>query len=186
VKPTDELKDEHQAIKTMLDVLRTISKKLDSGEKIKAQYLEDILEFIQVFADKCHHGKEEGLLFSALERAGIPREHGPIGVMLAEHEEGRSYVQAMKEAVTKYKRGDQKAAAEIAKNARNYAALLSRHIEKEDNILYPMADGRLSADQQRELEKGFAKIEKEAIGPGRHEKFHELLHHLEDEFLKRA
>lgn len=184
MKPTDDLKKEHEAIKLMLRILEAISKMLESGEKVDAKHLDSMVEFIQVFADKCHHGKEEGLLFPAMERAGIPRERGPIGMMLFEHTEGRDFVKGMKEAAAKYRKGDPKAGGEFAKQARNYANLLSSHIGKEDNILYPMADARLSEAAQQDLEKGFEKIEKEVIGQGRHEEFHELLHRLEEEYLK--
>lgn len=185
MKPTDELKKEHEAIKLMLRIMDAVSKKLDSGEKVDAKNLDGMVEFIRVFADKCHHGKEDGLLFPAMERAGIPRERGPIGVMLLEHMEGRDFVKGMKEAAAKYKKGEKKAGAEFAEQARNYANLLSNHIGKEDNILYPMADARLSEAAQQDLEKGFEKIEEEVIGPGRHEEFHKLLHHLEEEYLKK-
>jgi hemerythrin-like domain-containing protein len=185
MKPTDELKNEHEAIKLMLRILEAVSKKLESGGKVDAKHLESMVEFIQVFADKCHHAKEEGLLFPAMERAGIPRERGPIGVMLLEHTEGRDFVKGMKEAAAEYRKGDPQAGVEFAEQAMNYANLLSNHIGKEDNILYPMADARLTAAAQQDLEKDFEKIEKEVIGPGRHEAFHKLLHHLEEEFLKK-
>jgi hemerythrin-like domain-containing protein len=186
MKPTEDLKKEHEAIKLMLRILEEVSKRLEAGEKVNAEHLDSILEFIQVFAYKCHHGKEEGLLFPAMEKAGIPREHGPIGAMLYEHKEGRNFGKGMNEAVAEYKKGRKKDGREVAKNARNYADLLSKHIEKEDNILYPMADGRLSAAAQEDLEKGFEKIEKEVIGPGRHEEFHRVLHRLNEEYLKQT
>ncbi len=186
MKATEDLKKEHEAIKLLLKILEEVSKRLEAGEKVKAEDLDGILEFIQVFADTCHHGKEEGLLFPAMEKAGIPREGGPISMMLYEHEEGRNFVKGMNEAVGQYKKGGKEAGREVAKNARNYASLLSPHIEKEDNILYPMADGRLSAAAAEDLEKGYEKIEKEVIGPGRHEEFHRLLRRLKEEYLEKA
>lgn len=109
----------------MLKIPEEVSRRLESGEKVSAERLDSILEFIQVFADKCHHGKEEGLLFPAMEKAGIPQEGGPIGAMLAEHKEGRDFVKGMSEAVSEYRKGSEKAGREIARNARNYASLLS-------------------------------------------------------------
>ncbi len=141
------------------------------------------MEFIQVFADKCHHGKEEDLLFKEMEAAGFPRDRGPVGVMLHEHEQGRGYVRNMKDGVAKLKAGDKKSALVIAKNAMDYVSLLSQHIEKEDNILYPMAEDRLPEAKLKELENEFEKVEKEIIGPGRHEEFHKLLHHLKEIYL---
>jgi hemerythrin-like domain-containing protein len=184
MKPTEQLKEEHQVIKLMLRIAEKVCEKLESGEEVDPEHLERIVEFIRVFADKCHHGKEEDLLFAAMEEAGIPRKGGPIGVMLTEHDMGRGYVKGMSEAIARYKAGDGKASTAIAQNARDYIALLTQHIDKEDNILYPMADMHLSEDQQKELLEGFERVEHEEIGVGKHEQFHKLLEHLKQVYLK--
>jgi len=64
--PTEQLKEEHEAIKLMLRILDKVCDKLESGEEVNPEHLDQILEFIKVFADKCHHGKEEDLLFQQL------------------------------------------------------------------------------------------------------------------------
>jgi hemerythrin-like domain-containing protein len=183
MKPTEELSTEHQAILLMIRVLDKMSDRLESGGEVDTSHLEKAVEFIKVFADKCHHGKEEDLLFPAMEKAGIPRSGGPLGVMLHEHVLGRGYVKAMAEAVAGINKGDRGAGARFAENARNYSALLSQHIFKEDNILYPMADGRLSAAQQDELTVCFADVEEKVVGHGKHEEFHRLLKDLEAAYL---
>jgi hemerythrin-like domain-containing protein len=184
MKPTEELKEEHKAIKVALSILGNVSKRLKSGEKVDQEDLDSILDFIKTFADTYHHGKEEDLLFVALENVGIPRDKGPIGVMLREHEVGRSYVRNMSEAVGKYKAGEPSYASQFIENAEQYIKLLNQHIDKEDNILYPMADMRLSEEKQHELIEDFEKLESERIGIGRHEKLHELIRHLKNKYLK--
>jgi hemerythrin-like domain-containing protein len=186
MKPTEQLKEEHQAIKLMLRISERVCEKLESGEEVNPEHLEQMIEFIKVFADKCHHGKEEDLLFTAMEEVGIPKEGGPIGVMLTEHDMGRGYVRGMSEAVTRYKAGDRKALSGIVGNARNYIALLTQHIDKEDNILYPMADKHLSEDKQKALLEEFERVERERIGAGKHEEFHDLLNHLQEVYLEDA
>ena len=104
--PTEELKQEHQGILLMLRILDRVAAKIESGEKTDVDHLEQIVEFLRVFADRCHHGKEEDLLFPAMEKAGIPRERGPIGVMLMEHEEGRGYIREMADALARNKKGE--------------------------------------------------------------------------------
>jgi hemerythrin-like domain-containing protein len=184
MKPTEVLKTEHEAIKLMLRILNGICDRLESGKDVDPQHLEQTLEFIRVFADKCHHGKEEDLLFPAMERAGVPREGGPISVMLVEHNQGRDYVKGMNEAFVKYKAGDHAAAAKFVENARNYVALLTQHIDKEDNILYMIADMHLPRAMQEEMVEEFEKLELERIGLGKHEEFHETLHRLQEVYLK--
>ena len=179
MKSTDILKNEHKAILLMLEVAESVSRKLERGENVPAEHLTQMVDFIRGFADKCHHAKEEDLLFPAMEKTGMPRQGGPIGVMLIEHTEGREYVREMKEAAEKYAASDKKAGVQFAENARQYAALLSQHIHKEDNILYPIADARLSPQTQAGLEKDFARVEKEVVGPGKHGEYLRLLEKLE-------
>jgi hemerythrin-like domain-containing protein len=183
MKPTEELMAEHRAIERMLRILERVAERLEAGAPTDPADLEAIVEFIRIFADRCHHGKEEDLLFQAMETAGVPRQGGPIGVMLAEHTLGREYVRGMAEGIAAYARGEPGAARQIAENARGYVALLSQHIVKEDQILYPVADRVLSPATQADLSQGFARVEEERVGPGRHEAFHALLERLEATYL---
>jgi hemerythrin-like domain-containing protein len=183
MKATEQLKEEHVGIKRMLSILDSVCDRLEAGEDIRPRHLEQSVEFIQVFADRCHHGKEEDLLFAAMEEVGFPRDRGPIGVMLAEHEQGRGYVRGLKAAVERYKAGDRRAISEMVSNARSYIALLSQHIDKEDNILYAMADAHLPNETQERLLGDFEKVELERIGAGRHEEFHHLLDELQQVYL---
>ena len=183
MKPTTELSQEHQAILLMIRVLERMGDRLEAGQAVDPAHLEQAVDFIKVFADKCHHGKEEDLLFPAMEKAGIPRQGGPIGVMLHEHVAGRGYVKAMAESIPGIKKGDKAAAGAFAENAKNYGALLTAHIGKEDHILYPMADARLTPAAQTELEACFADVEEKVVGHGKHEEYHRLLKELESIYL---
>jgi hemerythrin-like domain-containing protein len=184
MKATDDLKNEHQGIELMLRILQSIAGKLGKGEQIASGQLNGIMEFLSVFVDKCHHGKEEEFLFPALEAAGVPREGGPIGVLMSEHEQGRRLVARLKKAVTNYIAGDKDATAEFQVVVDEYAVLMIHHIEKENNVIFAMADAKLDSFKDDELFESFEKLEKERIGAGKHEEFHALLNRLEHEFLK--
>jgi hemerythrin-like domain-containing protein len=104
--------------------------------------------------------------------------------MLKEHELGRSYIRGLLQGTTDYKTGNNKqAVAVIAENIRNYSDLLTRHIDKEDNILYPIAEKSFSAEQNDKLLQGFAEIEEKRVGTGKHEEFHQMLHRLQKIYL---
>ncbi len=184
MNPIEQLKAEHEGIKLMLSILEKICDKLDNGQKVEPEHLSQVLEFLRVFADKCHHGKEEDLLFPALEQAGVPQQGGPIGVMLIEHTEGRGYIKGLAGAIDRYKGGDENASAEIVENARNYIDLLRQHIYKENNVLFMMAQQVLSEETQKKLAEAFEKMETEKIGAGKHEEFHKLMHRLKEIYLK--
>ena len=77
----------------MLDILERMSEKIVAGESVPTDHLEQVLDFLEVFADKCHHGKEkEKLLFAAMEEAGVPKEGGPLAAMFSEHDRGRQFI----------------------------------------------------------------------------------------------
>ncbi len=183
MKATEQLKAEHEGIKMMLSILDRICLKLESGEPVAVNHLEQILEFFKIFVDRCHHGKEEDLLFPAMEHAGVPKEGGPIGQMLLEHDDGRSYVKRMAAAVADYKAGNRNAAKEIVQNARGYIATLEAHIQKENMVLFSIADSRLSEETQEGLFEEFEHLEEHKIGLGKHEEFHALLNHLATMYL---
>ena len=117
-----------------------------------------------------------------MEKAGIPGEGGPIGAMLHEHEQGRSFVQGLRSGIEDYRAGKDDAIAKIAENAQNYGRLLVAHIDKENNVLYVMAERVLSAEKMTEIAKSFTEIEEIEIGPNKHEEFHATLHALKDIF----
>ena len=183
MKPTDILKEEHGGIKVMLGILGRMADSLEGGRDVDSAHLEQAVDFIRTFADTCHHGKEEDYLFAEMEKAGIPQQGGPIAVMLAEHATGRAYVKGLAEAVARYGDGDKAAVPAIVQNARNYIALLRAHIEKEDNILYPIADRSLTEEQQEKLLACFEDVERERIGPGKHAEYHRMLERLSGVYL---
>jgi len=181
--PTDQLVKEHVSIQLMLEVLERVCTKLNARGKVPQKHLEQILEFIKVFADQCHHGKEEEFLFPAMENVGIPRDGGPIGVMLAEHTKGRQYVQELGEAIEQYGRGDPAAVPALASSARKYIALLNAHIDKENGILFPMAEEHLPERKKIELLAAFDRVDDEKIGKPKHEHMQSILKTLTKEYL---
>lgn len=175
---TEELVREHEAIKRMLAVIEAAEKKVAGGEGLPADFIPRVVDFIRNFADKCHHGKEEDNLFPAMEKRGIPREAGPIGVMLMEHDQGRAYVKKMDEAGKRLAEGDKSALKDALDNALGYVELLNQHIDKEDNILYPMANRVLTEEDQNMLTARFEEVEIERIGPGGHQAYLKLVDDL--------
>lgn len=74
---TSRLRAEHQLILQVTEVLETLVARSESGDT-DSYALADCIAFIRLFADTCHHGKEENLLFPALEARGMPHDQGPI------------------------------------------------------------------------------------------------------------
>jgi hemerythrin-like domain-containing protein len=93
-------------------------------------------------------------------------------------------VQKMKAALPRIKTGESQAAKDFVRSARDYISLLNQHIDKENMVLFPMAERQLSEATLAELSKGFDRIEEQKIGVGRHEEFHKMIDQLESAYLK--
>jgi hemerythrin-like domain-containing protein len=164
---TGALKAEHRVIERALGALEHLlaARQIDHGLWLK------LLDFLRQFADACHHAKEEHALFPRLERAGIQREGGPIGCMLAEHARGRALVARMADVLDQAAGGDANATQVLHETAREYLDLLHQHIWKEDNVLFAMADRVLDSGEQNAMNDEFEQAERSGAHAGRHEHY---------------
>lgn len=181
MKATDVLMQEHRVIERVLDALETAANHLERARPVRPGFFLEAADFIAGFADGCHHRKEEGVLFGAMIDSGVPAEGGAIDMMLDEHQQGRAFTRALRDAARGLEAGDPGARRQVVSNARGYVALLRDHIAKEDEMLFPMADEMLSAQRHDEVMRGFEQIEREDAGAGALEKYHELAARLEAE-----
>lgn len=159
-RATDQLRHEHEVFLRALALLGGIGHRLEAGQPVDRDALAWLVEFFRTFVDRCHHAKEEQHLFPALERRGLPRHGGPVAVMLHEHEQGRVFLRAL----------TQQDDARVASAIRGYATLLRAHIDKENQVLFPMADQLLADEEQGRLVGAFEAVEQEVVGPGIHER----------------
>ncbi len=182
VEATESLKHEHEVILTVFDILGVICNKIRHNEEPDMMDLERIMDFITVFVDKCHHGKEEVILFPEMVKAGMPSDTGPITVMITEHDLGREYVSKMMEAFEHMKMGDKSYTNQFVDNANRYIEIMKQHIDKENNILYDFADNMIPAESQKSIYIAFENLENEKIGKGVHEKFHSDIERLKSKY----
>ena len=176
--PTEILKHEHQIVLLVLKGAEREGAAARKDGTCDVPTIEKMADFFQTFVDRCHHAKEERYLFPALEKHGVAKEGGPIGVMLSEHEAGRGHVRAIVAALPGLKAGRAGAAPEIGDHLLAYSTLLGSHIDKEERVLFPMADRLLVPMERSEMIEAFDLVEAEEIGEGVHEKYHQLAHEL--------
>lgn len=157
MKPTTKiLVDEHENILKLADALEKKARDLELGKEIDKVFFERAIDFIRNYADRFHHAKEEDILFKEMcKGSGQENLHcNPVEQMLYEHDLGRNFVKGMEESVNK------KDAKKVAENARGYVSLIREHIFKENNILYPMADGVLNEKVEESMLKKFKDADK--------------------------
>jgi hemerythrin-like domain-containing protein len=175
------LMEEHALIERVLDTLEKGAQQFVQQKPVPSGFFLDVVDFIRNFADRCHHGKEEGVLFKAMVEHGFPENQGPIAVMLFEHEQGRGFTQAMSDATQRLEAGDKAAREEIVANALAYVSLLRQHIQKENNVLFRMADNVIPPSGHDEIDAAFARVEREDSGRGLRKKYEALAQALGDQ-----
>lgn len=168
---TDILQREHRIIESVLSSLVAFAGDVRPEDR---EEVRRFAEFFSQFADRCHHGKEEDLLFQRMRDFGFPADSGPIAVMLSEHVEGRSHVRALREIGAGAGPLAREEIAAIKEHTQMYVPLLANHIVKEDRILYPMALRALPSEVLDRLVEEYDAFEHSVMGEGEHERFHAL------------
>lgn len=158
------LMNEHRLIEQVMGALETYVDQVANGSAASRDVVAQFARFFQSFADKCHHGKEEDRLFVAMNRCGFPREYGPVSVMLAEHTEGRVHVRTLAGLGQGSGPLSPAETQQVMEHARAFIPLLRGHIQKEDNILYPMALQAIPAADLQKLDADCEAFEREVVG----------------------
>ena len=153
------LSGEHRVILQVLSALEAIAARATAGD-LPVGDAHAALDVLRTFADTCHHGKEEDILFPALE-AKIP-DFAPTQIMRAEHEAGRALIRLMSDTLA---RGD---GTGFAAAVTAYLELLRAHIVKEDEILFPIAQARLTPEEDAALIDAYRRMEHDDVGDGTH------------------
>lgn len=160
-RPTEILMAEHRIIEQVLAALESFTRRKGERSMEDRAACARFAQFFRDYADGFHHGKEEELLFRELEGMGFPRNAGPLGVMLYEHVRGRELVgrlAALGAASAPWAEAD---SAELKDAALEYVFLLRNHIQKEDGVLFPMAEEALGSDLRSSLLARFRKFDEE-------------------------
>lgn len=155
IHPIETLMNEHRVIEQGLDSLDRLGAGLSTEDATHRERLGELVRFFREFADRVHHAKEEDRLFIALADHGFSSESGPVFVMLSEHEIGRSHVTKLAEVAAGDGPLTPQEVEHVKENATAFSTLLRSHIQKEDNILFPMATQLLQPAVVDELRTAF-------------------------------
>ncbi len=174
----ETLMNEHRVIERVLDALLGFAEDARRRGATDKAELARFVTFVREFADACHHGKEEKILFAAMVEHGFPREGGPIAVMLHEHDEGRGLVRILKQRAEQDGPWTDEERQEIAQVAQGFSDMLHAHIHKEDAVLYPMAEQHLPPEAMEQVSRDCERFEEQETGSGAHERLHALAEEL--------
>ena len=147
--PIGPMMIEHRLIERMIKVMDSKLREMKAGRKADTAFIETAVDFIRTYADRCHHGKEEDILFRELKKKPIAEDHGRIMEELIEaHREGRKITGELVEANARYLAGDSKALEDILQCIQTLVDFYPGHIEKEDKHFFIPVMRYFSKDEQ--------------------------------------
>lgn len=138
---TASLRRDHDLIEKVIKAMESTIQLLNDGKQIPESILSPVIDFSKNFTDVCHHSKEENSLFPALEQAGMPRDMGPIAMMLMDHERSREIGKEMESSAKDYISSGN--STKLISDMQQYVEHITEHLWKENNRLFMMAEARL-------------------------------------------
>jgi len=174
--PIGPLMIEHRLIERMIEVLAAQAAGIEKEKKSDPLFIHTAVDFIRTYADRCHHGKEEDILFRELKKKNLSDEHARIMSELEEeHREGRRVVGRLAEANERYARGDTTVLSDILAALRWVTGFYPKHIEKEDKHFFiPIMDYFSKEEKDDMLQEGY-EFDRQLI----HTKYRGLVESLE-------
>ena len=167
---------EHRLIERMLSVISLALSEIESRRKVDPVFVDTAVDFIKVYADRTHHGKEEEILFKELKNKPLsPEDRKALDELMQEHLFGRQTTQALIAANTRYRNGDSKALDDIAGSLKTLIDFYPRHIEKEDKHFFPSAKAYLTDEEDQTMLVRFHEFDQMMI----HEKYKRVVEGLE-------
>jgi hemerythrin-like domain-containing protein len=143
---------EHRLIERMVEVIRKKIAVMEREKAVDTSFVSDAVDFIRVYADRCHHGKEEDILFRDLEKKDLSEEHARIlGELVEEHRRARRLTGEVVDLNARYLNGQKELLGDILDRLRALAAMYPPHIEKEDKRFFIPCMGYFSGQEQESM-----------------------------------
>lgn len=166
---------EHRLIERMLSVIKDALVRIESSQRVDPVFVDTAVDFIRIYADRTHHGKEEEILFRDLDKRPLSAEDRRVmNELIEDHVFGRKITKALVDANSRYRNGDEIALAEIAGKLQTLVEFYPKHIEKEDKVFFPAARAYLTDTEDQAMLAEYWEFDRKMI----HEKYEALVEGL--------
>jgi hemerythrin-like domain-containing protein len=173
--PIDALMQEHRLIDRMMAQMRKETLTMKSTNEVNPKFIDAVVDFIWVYADRCHHGKEEGVLFRGLSRKPMSSEHAVMmRELILEHVYARRTTDNLAKAKDRYVKGDDEARSYVWKLLNDLVEFYPKHIEKEDKSFFYPSMNYFSPQEQEAMLNEFWDFDRKIV----HEHYTKVLDEL--------
>ena len=167
---------EHRLIERMLSVIKDVLSTIESMHQVDPLFVDVAVDFIRVYADQTHHGKEEDILFRELNHKPLSAEDRRVmSELIEEHVFGRRTTKALVDANTRYRNGDETALVDIADKLQTLTEFYPKHVRKEDKVFFPASRAYFTDEEDQAILAEFWEFDRKMI----HEKYKSVVEQLE-------
>jgi hemerythrin-like domain-containing protein len=159
---------EHRLIEKMLKAIQRALEHAEQTQSIDPYFVDTAVDFIRVYADRTHHGKEEDILFRELRKKPLTdKDRQLMDELIADHMFSRSTTKALVEANARYRNGDKTALSELTASLKTLIEFYPIHIKKEDDVFFPASRNYFSEQEDQAMLAEFWEFDRQMI----HEKY---------------
>jgi hemerythrin-like domain-containing protein len=174
--PVDLLLHEHRIIERMVPPIKKELTRMEETKEVNPNFIDVTVDFIRTYADHCHHGKEEGILFRELAKKGLTTEHATtMRELIEEHVYARKTTRNLENAKESFVNGNLEALKEVRKFLEDLAEFYPKHIEKEDKKFFYPVMGYFTPQEQETMVQKFYEFDRKLI----HEKYTKTIDKME-------
>lgn len=167
---------EHRLIERMIKRIENALGRIESEGKVDPQFIDTAVDFIRMYADRTHHGKEENILFHDLDKKNLSGDDRQVmNELIEEHVFGRNTTKALVDANTRYRNGDSAALADIAGKLKTLVEFYPKHIKKEDKVFFPASRAYFTDEEDKTMLEAFWEFDRKMI----HEKYEAVVQEIE-------
>jgi hemerythrin-like domain-containing protein len=166
---------EHRLINQLLLLIRDALVQVESTHEVNPVFVDTAVDFIRMYADRTHHGKEEDILFRDLSKRPLSAEDQRVmNELIEEHVFARETTRAIIDANTRYRTGDESALADITSRLHTLVEFYPKHIEKEDKVFFPASRAYFTDGEDQAMLADFWEFDRKMI----HEKYKSVVEDL--------
>ncbi len=176
MQPIGPLMHEHRLIERMVDVLKAEIDLIKLGQGPDIDLLRRTVDFFRMYADRCHHGKEEDILFRELKKKDLsPELRARMDELIQDHKDARQMVSSLEEATTSFSQGNDDAREQIRTLLARLVAFYPHHIKMEDNHFFHPCMEYFTKEEQKAMLDEYWEFDKNLI----HEKYGTIVDRFE-------
>ena len=154
---------EHRLIEKMISIIKQKIQQIKTTGKADLIFIDAAVDFIRIYADKTHHGKEEDILFRDCDKKNMSKADKKImNELIEEHLYGRKIVAELVEAKEKYMKGIDTLNT-IVEKLTDLTEFYPGHIVKEDKIFFPNSEKYFSETELNKMLREFREFDKTMI-----------------------